>query len=110
MKKFNSYLILSVVLVFTACNVKVQNAEDSSMDQNTETATAANRSVITPRFPSPAATLEQTVGLSTIKISYSRPNVISPQGINRTGKIWGGLVPHDFNFRPVASKGKPAHL
>lgn len=65
------------------------------------------RPISLPRFPSPAAVAEQTVGIATIKIAYSRPSVISSDGIDRTGKIWGELVPYDFNFRPAASKGKP---
>lgn len=65
------------------------------------------RPISLPRFPSPAAVAEQTVGIATIKIAYSRPSVVSSDGIDRTGKIWGELVPYDFNFRPAASKGKP---
>ncbi len=41
---------------------------------------------------SPKATLSQAVGLSEITITYSRPSVKSPSGMDRTGKIWGGLV------------------
>ena len=62
--------------------------------------------VTIPRV-SPSAYVEQTIGLSTISIRYSRPNVISPDGVDRTGKIWGRLVPYDFNSRTIASKGKP---
>ena len=39
----------------------------------------------------------QTVGISTITVTYSRPSVISPQGQDRTGNIWGALVPYGFN-------------
>lgn len=49
----------------------------------------------TPRSVSPASEMKQTVGISTITINYSRPRVTS--GTNdRTGKIWGALVPWDF--------------
>jgi len=46
---------------------------------------------------SPKSELKQTVGISTIEIIYSRPNVVSPQGQDRTGNIWGGIVPYGFN-------------
>ena len=45
--------------------------------------------------------------MATIKIDYSRPSVISSEDIDRTGKIWGELVPYDFNFRTATSLGKP---
>jgi len=43
------------------------------------------------------AEVTQTVGISTIAVNYSRPNVISPQGQDRTGNIWGGVVPYGYN-------------
>lgn len=46
---------------------------------------------------SPKAKVSQTVGISNVSIEYSRPSVISPQGQDRTGNIWGGLVPYGFN-------------
>ncbi|MTI27500.1 DUF2911 domain-containing protein [Fulvivirga kasyanovii] len=46
---------------------------------------------------SPAAEVMQQVGISNITINYSRPNVVSPQGEDRTGKVWGTLVPYGFN-------------
>lgn len=63
--------------------------------------------VVIPNFPSPAASVQQTVGRSTITINYSRPSVISSEGVDRTGKIWGSLVPYDFDFRPAMGGGKP---
>ena len=44
-----------------------------------------------------AAEISQTVGISTITINYSRPNVVSPQGQDRTGNIWGAVVPYGYN-------------
>lgn len=43
------------------------------------------------------AEVKQRVGIADISINYSRPDVVSPQGQDRTGKIWGGLVPYGFN-------------
>lgn len=46
----------------------------------------------TPRV-SPAAELTQTIGLSTVTVNYSRPQVI--RGANdRSGQIWGNQVPY----------------
>jgi tetratricopeptide (TPR) repeat protein len=43
-----------------------------------------------PREPSPAATVSQTVGISIISVSYSRPSV-------RGREVWGTLVPYGWN-------------
>ncbi len=48
----------------------------------------------TPRAVSPAAEVKQTIGIAEITVNYSRPKVTSPQGQDRTGKIWGQLVPY----------------
>lgn len=42
------------------------------------------------------AEVSQNVGLVKIKVSYSSPNVTSPEGTDRTGKIWGELVHHGY--------------
>lgn len=46
--------------------------------------------VTTPRTPSPAASVSQTIGISTITVNYSRPSV-------RGREIWGKLVPYGWN-------------
>jgi tetratricopeptide (TPR) repeat protein len=46
--------------------------------------------VTTPREPSPAASVSQTVGISTVKVDYSRPSV-------KSRAIWGALVPYGWN-------------
>ncbi len=46
---------------------------------------------------SPKATVSQTVGISQVTVTYSRPNVVTPQGQDRTGQIWGSLVPFGLN-------------
>ena len=48
--------------------------------------------VTTPRTPSPAATVSQTIGISTVSVSYSRPSV-------KGRKVWGGLVPYGWNVQ-----------
>jgi hypothetical protein len=51
---------------------------------------AAGQDITTPRSLSPAATVSQTIGISTITVIYSRPSV-------RGREIWGGLVPFGWN-------------
>src|SRR5450631_3835506 len=46
--------------------------------------------VTAPRVPSPAATVSQTIGISTITVNYSRPSV-------RGRPIWGAQVPYGWN-------------
>ena len=48
--------------------------------------------VTTPRTPSPAASVSQTVGISTVTVSYSRPSV-------KGREIWGKLVPYGWNVQ-----------
>ncbi len=40
------------------------------------------------------ATVTQYIGLVRVTIDYNSPNVTSPTGEDRTGKIWGQLVPY----------------
>ena len=46
--------------------------------------------VTTPRTPSPAATVSQTIGISTVTVNYSRPSV-------KGRPVWGALVPYGWN-------------
>ena len=48
--------------------------------------------ITTPRTPSPAASVSQTIGISTVTVSYSRPSV-------RGREIWGALVPYGWNVQ-----------
>lgn len=43
-----------------------------------------------PRTPSPAATVSQTIGISTVTVQYSRPAVNGRE-------VWGNLVPYGWN-------------
>jgi hypothetical protein len=44
-----------------------------------------------------AATVSQKVGITDITLNYSRPSVVNGDGQDRTGKIWGQLVPYGYN-------------
>lgn len=46
-----------------------------------------------PRTPSPAATVVQTIGISTVSVNYSRPSV-------KGRKVWGELVPYGWTKAP----------
>lgn len=48
--------------------------------------------ITTPRAPSPAATVVQTIGISTVSVTYSRPSV-------KNREVWGALVPYGWNVQ-----------
>src|SRR6185369_7240914 len=48
--------------------------------------------VTTPRTPSPAAKISQTIGISTVTVKYSRPAV-------KGREVWGKLVPYGWNVQ-----------
>src|SRR5580698_844707 len=52
--------------------------------------TARAQGITAPRTPSPAATVSQTIGISTIMVNYSRPSV-------KGREVWGALVPYGWN-------------
>ena len=45
-----------------------------------------------PRVPSPAASVSQTIGISTVNVKYSRPSV-------KGRAVWGTLVPYGWNVQ-----------
>lgn len=55
-----------------------------------------SQTITTPRNASPAAEVSQTIGLSEITVNYSRPKLVSRTGVDRSGQIWGQLVPYGF--------------
>lgn len=48
--------------------------------------------ITTPRTPSPAASVSQTVGISVVTLNYSRPSV-------KGREVWGKLVPYGWNVQ-----------
>jgi hypothetical protein len=56
--------------------------------------------VTTPREPSPAASVTQTIGISTVTVNYSRPSV-------KGREIWGKLVPFGWTL-PTFTAGNTA--
>lgn len=51
-----------------------------------------SQNITTPRTPSPAAIISQTIGISSVKVNYSRPSV-------KGREIWGALVPYGWNVQ-----------
>src|ERR1700741_3523639 len=49
------------------------------------------KAITTPR-PSAAATVAQTISISTVTVKYSRPSV-------KGREIWGKLVPYGYNVQ-----------
>ena len=49
-----------------------------------------NAQLNVPRAASPGAKVSQTIGISDVTISYSRPSV-------KEREIWGSLVPYGYN-------------
>lgn len=55
-----------------------------------------SQGITTPRTPSPAAIVTQTIGISTVTINYSRPAV-------KGREVWGNLVPYGWNAQGFGS-------
>src|SRR5688572_13647280 len=55
--------------------------------------------ITTPRVPSPAASVAQTIGISTVTINYSRPAV-------KGRDVWGTLVPYGWNVQGFGARNE----
>ncbi len=49
----------------------------------------------------------QNIGLVEVSIAYSSPKVHTPQGVDRTGHIWGELVHYGFADQGFGVKSAP---
>lgn len=54
--------------------------------------TVSSQGITVPRTPSPAASVSQTIGISTVNVNYSRPSV-------KGRTVWGDLVPYGWNVQ-----------
>lgn len=54
--------------------------------------TTIAQGITVPRTPSPASSVSQTIGISTVTVKYSRPSV-------KGREIWGSLVPYGWNVQ-----------
>lgn len=57
---------------------------------------ALSQGVTTPRTPSPASEVSQTIGISRVTVNYSRPSV-------KSREVWGKLVPYGWNVQGFGS-------
>ena len=71
----NSFLVVCIALVCQLCSGSILTFAQS---------------ITVPRTASPSASALQTIGISTVKVDYSRPAV-------RGREIWGALVPYGWN-------------
>lgn len=62
------------------------------------------QNMVTPRPVSPKAEVKQTIGLTDISVTYSRPKV-TLRGTDRTGNIWGTQIPYGFNKTNFGAQG-----
>jgi len=95
--KVSLVLFLSVILLALFTNVNAQqnikNMQNKKPSKENETTIGWHKEV---RI-SPKAFITQTIGITDVTISYSRPGV-------KGRKIWGGLVPYDKVWRAGANE------
>ncbi|MEO6461555.1 MAG: DUF2911 domain-containing protein [Candidatus Eisenbacteria bacterium] len=60
-------------------------------------AAAAKQLTLPPDGDNQLSTVTQGIGLVTVTVDYSSPNVHAPDGSDRKGKIWGGLVAYGMS-------------
>ena len=60
-------------------------------------AEAASKITLPPSGDNQVSSVTQGIGLVRVTIDYSSPNVHAPDGSDRKGKIWGGLVPYGMS-------------
>ncbi|PHN01358.1 DUF2911 domain-containing protein [Flavilitoribacter nigricans] len=65
-----------------------------------------SRAQLTVPQSSPKARIMQTIGLTEVTVEYSRPNVILDDE-DRTGAIWGKLVPWETTPNQMTGKSYP---
>jgi len=69
----------------------------------------AQNGITLPGSHNQKVSLTQWIGnLVDVNVTYNSPNVTNPRsGENRTGKIWGGLVPYGYHFVTFANQMIP---
>tara|TARA_R110000772_G_scaffold259411_2_gene377023 strand:- start:356 stop:1486 length:1131 start_codon:yes stop_codon:yes gene_type:complete len=85
-----SIIIVTLVLLMGNLNLNAQNG------------------ITLPESQNQKVSLSQWIGLVEVNITYNSPNVTNPRsGEDRTGKIWGELVPYGFNYEMFADQVIP---
>jgi tetratricopeptide (TPR) repeat protein len=68
----------------------------------------AQNGITLPESQNQKVSLSQWIGLVEANITYNSPNVTNPRsGEDRTGKIWGQLVPYGYHFVTFANQMIP---
>ena len=86
---------LSVLAIFMFALISCENTEDTKVDKKEEKKAPVAR-VETPQ-PSPASKVKQKVGLTDVKVEYSRPGM-------RGRTVFGDLVPFGKTWRTGANE------
>lgn len=72
------------------------------------TEVVAQNGITLPESQNQKVSLSQWIGLVEANVTYNSPNVTNPHtGEDRTGKIWGELVPYGFNYEKFANRVIP---
>jgi len=84
--------IIKVTLVLLICNLNLN----------------AQNGITLPESQNQKVSLSQWIGLVEANVTYNSPNVTNPRsGEDRTGKIWGELVPYGYHFVTFANQMIP---
>jgi len=65
----------------------------------------AQRMTLPPSGGHQRSTITQAIGLVEVAVSYSGPQVTAPDGTDRRGKIWGGLVKYGLQKEAYGTCG-----
>jgi hypothetical protein len=85
-----SIIKITVVLLIGSLNLNAQNG------------------ITLPESQNQKVSLSQWIGLVEANVTYNSPNVTNPRsGEDRTGKIWGELVPYGYHFVTFANQMIP---
>ena len=84
--------VLKIVLIVLITNINVN----------------AQNGITLPESSNQKVSLSQWIGLVEANVTYNSPNVTNPRsGEDRTGKIWGGVVPYGYHFVTFANQMIP---
>ncbi|MBZ0090055.1 MAG: DUF2911 domain-containing protein, partial [Thermoanaerobaculia bacterium] len=67
---------------------------------------AAQSVTLPPSGDNQKASVTQSIGLVKVTVDYSSPDVHAPDGADRRGKIWGGLVPYGWTAEGFGTCGQ----
>ncbi len=97
MKNAAIYYIVLAVFLLASCGQDAQQTDEENKDRKRDKDKKEQVEKVELRFPalSPRAEVKQVIGITPVKIDYSRPSV-------RDREIWGSLVPYNEMWRTGA--------